>query len=99
MTGREVRHMKRALFAVGQIVATPGALRLIAHSEIDPWELLDRHVTGDWGDLSDEDKKENDYSVRRSLRILSAYGTGESKLWIITEGDRSATTILRPDEY
>jgi hypothetical protein len=66
---------------------------------LDPAHYLARHVTGDWGDLSADDKKENDYSVTRSLRIFSAYGTGDSKLWIITEADRSVTTILRPDEY
>ncbi len=57
------------------------------------------HVTGDWGDLGEEDEKENDFSVKRGFRILSAYGRGEKRLWIITEADRSVTTILRPDEY
>ena len=78
---------------------TPGAQRLMEELGLDPAQYLARHVTGDWGDLSEDDKKENDFSVTRNLRILSAYGTGESKLWIITEADRSATTILRPDEY
>jgi hypothetical protein len=91
--------MKRALFALGQIVATPGALRLLAYSRIDPWKLIDRHVTGDWGDLDDADKQENEFSVKKGFRILSAYGKGDRKLWIITEADRSVTTILRPDEY
>jgi hypothetical protein len=98
MTGREVKTMK-ALFQLGAVVVTPGANDLLKELGFDPSHLLARHITGDWGDLSDEDKKENDYSVSRSLRILSAYGTGDSKLWIITEADRSATTILRPDEY
>jgi hypothetical protein len=91
--------MKRARFALGHIVATPGALRLIAHSKVDPGKLLDRHVTGDWGDLDEADKQENELSVRKGFRILSAYGTGDRKLWVITEADRSVTTILRPDEY
>ena len=91
--------MKRALFALGQIVATPGALELMKVHNIDGLKLLSRHVTGDWGDLSEDDKKQNGYSVSRNLRILSAYGTADSKLWIITEADRSVTTILRPDEY
>src|SRR4051794_19403051 len=91
--------MKRPLFALGAIVATPGALKLMAHSDIEPWKLLDRHVTGDWGDLDDADKQENELSVQKGFRILSAYGSGASKLWIITEADRSVTTILRPDEY
>lgn len=63
-------------------------------------ELLLRHVNGDWGDLDDEDKKENELSVKEGFRILSAYelATGV-KLWVITEWDRSVTTILLPEEY
>jgi hypothetical protein len=91
--------MKRALFAIGALVATPGALELMAAHNIDGFELLHRHVTGDWGDLGEEDKKENDLSVQKGFRILSAYGRGDKRLWIITEADRSVTTILRPDEY
>jgi hypothetical protein len=98
MTGKEVNIMK-ALFQLGAVVMTQGAKRLMEELELDPAHYLARHVTGDWGDLSADDKKENDYSVTRSLRIFSAYGTGDSKLWIITEADRSVTTILRPDEY
>ena len=91
--------MKQALFTLGQIVATPGALQLMRAQGIDGLVLLRRHMTGDWGDLSEDDKKENDYSVSRNLRILSAYGTGENKLWLITEADRNTTTILFPEEY
>ncbi len=61
--------------------------------------LLHRHVTGDWGDLADEDKQENELSVQKGFRILSAYGKGYRKLWTITEADSSVTTILRPVEY
>lgn len=66
----------------------------------DPAELLSRHVTGDWGEIPEEDEKENQLSVEKGFRILSSYvlATGE-KVWVITEADRSATTILRPDEY
>jgi hypothetical protein len=99
MTGREVMNMKRVLFALGQIVATPGALELMKASNIDGLALLQRHVTGDWGELGEADKQENELSVRKGFRILSAYGTGDRKLWVITEADRSVTTILRPDEY
>ena len=91
--------MKRAQFLIGAIVATPGAAKTIEEYEINWLTLLHRHVTGDWGDLDEEDKQENDLSVQKGFRILSAYGTGERKLWIITEADRSVTTILRPDEY
>jgi hypothetical protein len=91
--------MKKALFQLGAVVMTPGARDLMKELGLDPVHYLGRHVTGDWGDLSEEDKKQNDDSVNKGLRILSAYGTGDSKLWIISEGDRSVTTILRPDEY
>ena len=92
-------NIMKALFQLGAVVMTQGAKCLMKELGLDPAHYLARHVTGDWGDLSEDDKKENDFSVTRNLRILSAFGTGESKLWIITEADRSATTILRPDEY
>jgi hypothetical protein len=68
---------------------------------IDGLALLGRHVSGDWGDLCDEDKERNDRGVTEGERIFSAYGPhdSEDRLWIITEANRSATTILRPDEY
>jgi hypothetical protein len=91
--------MKRALFQLGAVVMMPGARDPMKQLGLDPMHYLSRHVAGDWGDLSEEDRKENDYSVNKRLRILSAYGTGDSKLWVITEADRSVTTILRPDEY
>lgn len=88
------------LFPLGLIVATPGALRTLEEAGQDPRALLGRHVIGDWGDLGEEDIQENELSIREGFRILSAYklANGE-KVWIITEADRSATTILRPDEY
>ena len=58
-----------------------------------------RHLSGDWGDLADEDKQENEFSMKNGFRILSAYITSSGKLWIITEADRSATTFLLPEEY
>ena len=92
--------MKRARFALGQIVATPGALELMKAHGINGLELLSRHVSGDWGDLTQEDKRANDAALRDGSRILSAYTLVDNhKLWIITEADRSVTTILRPDEY
>jgi hypothetical protein len=88
------------LFELGRIVATPGALRALEAAEQQPAEFLDRHVKGDWGDLDDEDKQENEFSVRNGFRILSAYTTSAGeKIWIITEADRSATTFLLPEEY
>jgi hypothetical protein len=88
------------LFELGRIVATPGALRALEAAGQQPAEFLDRHVSGDWGDLDDEDKQENEFSVRNGFRILSAYATSAGeKIWIITEADRSATTLLLPEEY
>ena len=88
------------LFPLGQVVATPGALRTLKEANQDPLELLSRHVTGDWGALCEEDKQENELSVEEGFRILSAYIlTSGVKVWVITEADRSATTILLPSEY
>ena len=88
------------LFPLGQVVATPGALRALEKAEQQPAEFLDRHATGDWGQLDEEDTKANDRSVVEGLRILSAYTTSAGdKIWIITEWDRSVTTILLPSEY
>ena len=88
------------LFDLGQIVGTPGALHALQEAGQDPAPFLTRHVTGDWGDLSEEDRAENELSVQRGFRILSAYqlNTGV-KIWVITEADRSATTFLLPSEY
>jgi hypothetical protein len=91
---------KPNLFPLGQILSTPGTLKALEEAEIQPLELLNRHVVGDWGDLVDEDKDLNDQAVGEGTRILSAYvlDTG-AKVWIITEGDRRATTLLLPEEY
>lgn len=88
------------LFSLGRIVATSGALKALAEAGQDPGILLARHLRGDWGDLCQEDREENEYSLSRRLRLLSAYtlATGV-KLWVITEADRSVTTLLLPDEY
>lgn len=87
-------------FALGQVVGTPGAIETLKRFNIDALTLLKRHVTGDWGDLDDDDKAENDLAVGRDLRIFSAYNLSESvKVWVITEADRSVTTILLPEEY
>ena len=91
--------MSKRLFELGQLVMTPGALDTMVEFDIDPVDLSKRHKTGNWGDLDEADKEENELSLKEGFRILSAYGDGESRLWIITEADRSVTTILRPDEY
>ena len=92
---------KPPLFSLGQIVATPGALAALEKAGHTPQEFLSRHLKGDWGDLSDEDRTENELSLQRGFRLLSSYRTnaGDTKIWVITEADRSATTILLPEEY
>ena len=88
------------LFPAGQIVATPGALALLEQANRSPLEFLSRHLRGDWGDLCPEDKTENELSLKHVFRLLSSYPVTEiEKLWIITEADRSVTTLLLPAEY
>ena len=87
-------------FELGQIVATPGALIALQKAGQAPGEFLARHVNREWGDLSDEDRRQNDYSLEHGFRLLSSYRTNAGdKLWIITESDRSAPTLLLPEEY
>ena len=87
-------------FPLGRIVATPGALSALEKAEQLPAEFLDRHVNGDWGEVPDADKEENELAVEQGLRILSAYTTSAGdKLWILTEADRSVTILLLPEEY
>jgi hypothetical protein len=90
----------QAKFPLGQIVVTRGALEALAEAEQDPMEFVRRHQAGDWGELPEDDRQENEYSVERGFRLLSAYTLRtDERIWIITEADRSATTILLPREY
>ena len=87
-------------FSLGRIVATPGALEAVQQANQNPFEFIRRHQAGDWGDLCEEDKSENEFSLKNGFRILTAYRTRNNvKLWLITESDRSCTTLLRPSEY
>lgn len=88
-----------ALFALGKLVATPGALRFMEQHSINAFELVARHAGGDWGDLGQEDVATNVAAVQHGLRVFSSYKMSDSKLWVITEWDRSYTTILLPEEY
>lgn len=93
-------HTAAALFPLGRLVSTPGALAALTEAGQHPFEFLTRHQSGDWGEMSEEDRRENEFSVGRRLRVFSAYRTSKGeKLWVITEADRSATTILLPSEY
>lgn len=87
-----------ALFPLGHIVATPNALAKLTAQDIST--AIQRHQAGDWGDLDEDDRQENAHSLEQGLRLLSAYrATGGIKFWIITEADRSVTTVLLPEDY
>jgi hypothetical protein len=85
---------------LGRVVATPGALRTLEEAGVSPASLLIRHVNGDWGELDEHDRNENEFSLSNGFRILSSYvlSNGE-KVWVITEAERSSTCILLPSEY
>ena len=88
------------LFALGQLVATPGALTALEMNGKGCTEYLERHIQGDWGDLCEEDARANAEALKLGLRLMSVYRMEDGeKLWVITEADRSATTLLLPEEY
>lgn len=84
-------------FPAGQIVLTRRVAEALSHLAIG--HLLSRHLHCDWGELCEEDWKLNDAAVRHGERLLSAYNVADQKVFIITEWDRSATTVLFADEY
>jgi len=89
-----------ARFALGETFITPGAEEALEIAGQTAIQFLRRHMSTDWGELSEEDARENELSLREGFRLLSAYRTVKGqKIWIITEADRSATTILLPSEY
>ncbi|UEP28005.1 hypothetical protein [Burkholderia sp. B21-007] len=87
-------------FKLGRIFATPAALEVIADARVSIIDLLIRHVRGDWGDLSESDRQQNELSVDAGLRLLSSYmlPSGQT-IWGITEWNRSSTTFLLPGDY
>jgi hypothetical protein len=99
-TGRATGLASAPRFSLGRLFMTPGAIEAIEAAGQGPEEFISRHVRLEQGELSEEDHRENTYSVDKPLRIFSAFKTSNSdKLWIITEADRSITTILLPSEY
>lgn len=90
--------MTTQLFPLGKINLTPGAVRLV-QSGVNLPQLITQHQSGDWGEMSPADRAENEASVAGGLRIFSDYQTELGKVWIITEADRTLTTVLLPDEY
>lgn len=86
------------LFQPGNIVATPAVLAAVPHCVIDV--ALARHLSGDWGDMSNADRQANEQALKDGSRLFSAYQVREdTRIWIITEADRSATTVLLPEDY
>ena len=91
---------QRPLFILGQIYLTPGAETALEDADLSPFDLIARHVHGDWGELPPEDIQANENALVQGLRLLSRYTTSKgAALYVITEYDRSATTILLPQEY
>lgn len=89
----------RTMFPLGTIGISPAALEVLRQANISPNSILERHALGDWGDLTDSDKKTNELAVEMGGRILSAYNLpGGTTVWVTTEPDRNATTILLPGE-
>jgi len=87
------------LFPLGRLVSTPGAIAFCEEHLIPLIGLVRRHLQGDWGDLCESDKQLNSEAIQLGNRILSSYVFPAGKIWIITEHDRSVTTVLLPDEY
>ncbi|MBU9341701.1 hypothetical protein [Burkholderia multivorans] len=87
-------------FKIGRILATPAALEVIANTRVSIIDLLIRHMRGDWGDLSESDRQQNELSIDAGLRLVSSYVLpGGQTVWVITEWDRSSTTFLLPGDY
>src|SRR3954464_15633501 len=89
--------VEKTKFPLGQVVSTANAL-----GQLDPLAIqegLRRHAVGDWGDVCPEDAQSNEDALKHGDRLLSVYGTGEKQFWIITESDRSVTTVLMPEDY
>lgn len=92
--------LRRSLpIQLGQVVATPGALNLLQRANLNPFQMLSRHRSGDWGDVPTEDALANEAAAIHGNRVISSYEVAGERLWVITEADRSATTLLLPKEY
>jgi hypothetical protein len=90
-------HFAKQKFCLGQIVETRNAMAVL--NQVVVLAALSRHAHGDWGDLDASDRKDNEWSLEHGERLMSVYFDGETKFWIITERDRSVTTVLLPEDY
>ena len=96
-------------FKLGQLCYTPGAQDILQRYRVNPFLLIGRHLGGDWGDVCEEDARANEDALREGARVMSVYvlpppvseseTLAPAKVWLITEADRSVTTILLPEEY
>ena len=87
-----------AKFRLGRIMSTPHALEVLSQEDI--FTAIARHQAGDWGDMDNDDRRENERSLARGSRLFSIYHSAKGvKFWIITEADRSKTTVLMPEDY
>lgn len=86
-------------FKLGRIFATPAAVDALDRTGASIVDLLIRHMRGDWGDLPEQDRQQNELALAGGARLLSGYPVGTARIWIVTEADRSSTTLLLPDEY
>ena len=89
--------ISQAKFPLGEVVITANAAQQL--SPVAVHDALRRHAAGDWGDICPEDACANEHALQGEGCLHSAYGTGQRRFWIITEADRSVTTILMPDDY
>lgn len=87
-----------AKFSIGRLLSTPGALAKVSPEEM--FTALSRHANGDWGDVNEHDRQENELSLQHGLRLFSVYHSqARVRFWIITEASRASTTVLLPEEY
>jgi len=92
------RQIHIAVVRLGQIVSTPNALGQLSNDDI--LRALQRHQAGDWGDVDEHDRQANDRALTEGTRLFSVYHSAKGlKFWIITEADRSSTTVLLPEDY
>lgn len=98
--GRPRTQPPKELFELGTTVATPGALAALEQVGTEPVELIARHLSGDWGEIDEHDKRVNQEALASGGRLFSAYTLVDgTRIWVITESDRSITTILMPSDY
>ncbi|MFO0890976.1 MAG: hypothetical protein U0790_17765 [Isosphaeraceae bacterium] len=96
--GKKMEAKTKKTFPLGRIVATPNALHTLVYEDIT--KGLDRHMVCDWGDCCPADWKENEFSLKEGFRLFSVYhDRNGKKFWVITEADRSVTTVLMPEDY